>query len=93
MNHQLAVDIWREALVTTAIVAAPFLAASVIVGVVISLLQAATQIQDAALSFVPKILALGLLLLAFGPWVFERLVTFSSQSIARIEDIGMRAGQ
>lgn len=93
MGHQLAVDVWREALITAATVAAPFLVAGVVVGVAISLLQAATQIQEQALVFVPKILVLGLLLSLLGPWVLERMVTFSQMSIGRIEDIGKGPSQ
>ncbi len=93
MYHQLAVDLWREALLTTATVATPFLVVGVVVGVVISLLQAATQIQDAALSFVPKAVALAFLIVFLGPWILERMVTFSRTSIMRIEDIAQGAGR
>mgnify|MGYP001602098598 CR=1 FL=1 len=93
MTPSLAADVWREALITTATVAAPFLVAGVVVGVAISLFQAATQIQEQALTFVPKLIALGVLLMVLGPWVLERMVTFSQMSIGRIEEIGKGSGQ
>lgn len=59
------------------VVAGPVLAATLLVGVVISVLQVATQIQEATLSYVPKLLVTALLLIALGPWMIGRVTDFA----------------
>ena len=90
MGPDVIFDVLREALVTVAEVAAPFLIAGLIVGVVMAILQAATQVQEQSLSFVPKLIVLGLILSIAGPALLERLTTFSKTTISRISDVGRR---
>ncbi len=78
MNPQMVVSIGREALMVTLMVAGPLLLCGLIVGVVISLFQAVTQIQEMTLTFIPKILAIGLALLIFLPWIINRLTDFTT---------------
>jgi flagellar biosynthetic protein FliQ len=59
-------------------VAGPFLLASLLIGGVVSLIQAATQISDVTMTFVPKIMAIGLLLLVLGSWMAQQLLSFTS---------------
>lgn len=59
------------------IVAAPVLLATLIVGLIISVFQVATQIQEITLSYVPKILTAALLLIALGPWMMGRMTEFA----------------
>lgn len=93
MDHDLALELWRQALVTAATVSAPFLAAGIVVGVATALFQAATQVHENAISFVPKIAVIGFILALSGPWLLERLTTFSAASIARIADVGRGGGR
>jgi flagellar biosynthesis protein FliQ len=83
-------DLWREALAVLAVVGAPFVAVALVVGLATSLFQAATQLQENALSFVPKIVALGLLLALGGPWMVERLGQHLRGSLDRVVDIGQK---
>ena len=76
MDAATAIDLARQAAVLTLIVAVPVLAAGLIVAVVVGILQAATQVQEQSLSFVPKILAMLLVGLAVGPWMLTRLIEF-----------------
>ncbi|MCS7080001.1 MAG: flagellar biosynthesis protein FliQ [Chloracidobacterium sp.] len=62
----------------------PALTVSLIVGLVISLLQALTQIQEQTLTFVPKMIATILTLIFFGSWTFTQLITFTQQVMAYI---------
>ncbi len=66
----------QETLRTVLLLAGPVLAASLLVGLAVSLVQAATQIQEQTLTFVPKLLAVGLTLALFGPWMLRTLVEF-----------------
>jgi len=67
------------ALLTTAIVAGPFLAVVMSIGVIVSLFQALTQINEMTLSFVPKFLGTGLVLALLGPWLLRELERFAVQ--------------
>jgi len=73
------IEIGRNALETTLLVCAPIFAAALIVGLVISILQAATQINEATLSFVPKLIAIFIAMLLAGPWMITVLTDFMRQ--------------
>lgn len=77
-------DIAREALLTILMVSAPVMVVALAVGLIISLLQALTQIQEATLSFVPKILAIFASLLIFLPFMGASLGTMTRELFARI---------
>lgn len=74
MNEDLVLDIAREALLTIIVVSAPVLLIALVVGLIISIFQTVTSIQEQTLAFVPKIVAVFLGLLIFGPWMLTRLV-------------------
>lgn len=78
MTPDTVVEIGRRAIETMLLVSAPMLGLSLLVGLLISTLQAMTQINEATLSFVPKILAVALALLLFFPWMLGVLVGFMS---------------
>ena len=82
MDAGQAVNLAREALKLAMIVGTPVLAAALAVGLVVSLMQAATQVQDHTLSFVPKLIAVAAALAIFGHWMLERLVEFSRTMFA-----------
>lgn len=69
----------RQALFVTLKITAPILFAGLVVGIVISIAQAVTSIQDQALTFVPKLLAMLLALVALLPWVVASLVEFATE--------------
>ena len=64
----------------------PILAVALVVGVAVSILQAVTQIQEMTLTFVPKILAIGLTILVCGAWMLRSLVSFSEQLFTRLPE-------
>jgi len=78
MTPQMVVAIGREALTVTLMVAAPMLIFGLIIGLIISIFQAVTQINEMTLTFVPKILAVGLGLLVFLPWMINMLMDFTN---------------
>ena len=65
-------------------IAGPVLLCSLAVGVLVSVIQVVTQIQDASLAFIPKLLAVFAALLLFGPWMLKSLVTYASAVIGNI---------
>tara|TARA_R110000822_G_C14904454_1_gene449405 strand:- start:122 stop:391 length:270 start_codon:yes stop_codon:yes gene_type:complete len=77
MTPESVIDIGREALFLTMYLAGPLLLSALAVGLLIGVFQAATQIQEMTLSFIPKLMALVLALLIAGPWMLDILVDFS----------------
>jgi flagellar biosynthetic protein FliQ len=77
-------DLAHHSLVVTGLIAAPMLLVSLVVGLVIGMLQAATQIHEATLSFIPKLLVLVLTLFAVGPWMIRMLLDFTREIYASI---------
>jgi flagellar biosynthetic protein FliQ len=82
MNAAQATDMAKEAVMLMLVLGAPVLLTGLIVGLIVSVLQAATQVQELTLSFVPKIVAMLLAAVITGPWVVERLVEFSRRMFA-----------
>lgn len=79
MTEGFIIGIGRDALWTVLLISAPILGLGLIVGLVVSILQATTQIQDATLAFVPKILAVLVALALFGGWMLTSLVDFTQR--------------
>ena len=79
MGPETVLDIGREALWLSVLLAGPMLGAALVVGLFIGVIQAATQIQEMTLSFIPKLLSLVVVLFLVGPWMLRLLVTFSER--------------
>ncbi len=84
MTPQMVVTIGREALMTTLMVAGPMLLFALVVGLLISIFQAVTQINEMTLTFVPKILAVALALLIFLPWMINQMTDFTNHLVDMI---------
>ncbi|MBN1420116.1 MAG: flagellar biosynthesis protein FliQ [Planctomycetes bacterium] len=81
---QFIVDRGREALWVTLQLSLPLLAVGLLVGLGVSLLQAVTQIQEQTLSFIPKIIAVGVALFLLLPWLLTVIVEYTRETIDRI---------
>ena len=79
MTQDMAIQVGREALFMVMLVSAPMLGLGLIVGVVVSIFQATTQIQEQTLVFVPKIIATFVAILLFGPWILGMLVDYTRE--------------
>jgi len=88
MSTEALLDVWRLALTTAVEVGGPFVLAALVVGLVASLLMAATQLQESSLSFVPKLAALAVILVLMGPWLLGRLTHFMTETADRIVEVG-----
>lgn len=77
MTPDLVVSLGKETVKIVLLVAAPMLGLGLVVGLIVSVLQAATQIQEMTLTFVPKIVAVLLALLFFFPWIMRILMDFT----------------
>ncbi len=84
MTEQLVMELGREAIKTTAMLAAPLLMSSLVVGLVVSIVQALTQINEATLSFIPKLIILGVVLLLGGPWMLDTMTNYTTNLFENI---------
>jgi flagellar biosynthetic protein FliQ len=80
---QFALQLMGDMLLTALLVAAPVLLPVMLVGLVISVFQVVTQVQEISLTFVPKIITVFVTLVLFGPWMLHKLLAFSTAVIVR----------
>lgn len=80
----IAVELGRQALLVAFLIAAPMLLTGLVVGITVSILQAATQVQEQTLSFIPKILGMMAALFIFLPWMLSTVTSFAQEVIAGI---------
>lgn len=84
MTPEMVTELGRQALETTLLISAPFLGLSLVVGLAVSALQAMTQLNEATLSFVPKVLTMFAAIVVFMPWVLGVMTTFMTQLFTNI---------
>jgi len=84
VTPELAITLNNEMLWTAILLAFPVLGLSTLVGLLISIMQVVTQVQDISLTFVPKMLTVALTMVAFGPWMIGVLVEFARTLIGNI---------
>ncbi|RXY99259.1 flagellar biosynthesis protein FliQ [Fictibacillus sp. S7] len=77
MNPEVVISIAEKGVYMTLLLCGPLLAIALAVGLIVSIFQATTQIQEQTLSFIPKIAAVLLALIFFGPWMLSQLVSFT----------------
>jgi flagellar biosynthetic protein FliQ len=84
MSPEQVVAIGRQALEVTALVSAPLLLAALVTGLVVSIFQAATQINEMTLSFIPKLLAMFLVMVLAGPWMLTVMTDYMRSVFANL---------
>lgn len=88
MNESVVLGLAKESLTTALMISAPILGASLVIGVIVSIIQAATQVNEMTLTFVPKLVGGFVVMLLFGPWMMETLVSFSAGLFANMASYG-----
>lgn len=83
MNPQDAIDLGREAVKACFLVGGPVLMASLVIGLIIGIVQAMTQVQDQTVSFVPKLLCLLVVLGLCLPWLTDQMVDYTSETLSK----------
>jgi flagellar biosynthetic protein FliQ len=87
MTPDMIMTIARETIITSLLLAAPPLGIGLLVGLIISIFQAVTQIQEQTLTFVPKLVAILLSLLIFGPWMLNILTQFAVKILGNLGNV------
>ncbi len=88
MNEAVVLGLAKEALMTSLLVGAPILGVSLVIGVVVSIIQAVTQVNEMTLTFVPKLVGVFVAMLIFGPWMMQTLLSFSAGLFANMGSYG-----
>jgi flagellar biosynthesis protein FliQ len=88
MGPDTVMELGRQTLSVIALICAPVLLTGLAAGLIISIFQAATQISESTLSFLPKVAAVMMVLVVGGGWILEQLTSFTSQIILRIAEVG-----
>lgn len=87
MDISQVLDIGRDLLVTTLLISLPALLASLVVGLLVSILQALTSIQEQTLSFVPRLVAVGVVLLLFLGWILQTGIGFTVRMLTIASEV------
>lgn len=83
-DEGFVIDLANSAIRTTALLGAPMLLSALVIGVMVSIFQAVTQINEQTLSFIPKIVIMGGILVLFGPWMMDIMMNFTKELIVNI---------
>jgi flagellar biosynthetic protein FliQ len=78
VNEAVVLALAKESLIVALEVAAPILGVSLVIGIVVSIIQAVTQVNEMTLTFVPKLVGVFVAMLIFGPWMMQTLLGFSA---------------
>ncbi|MFM6930010.1 MAG: flagellar biosynthesis protein FliQ [Bdellovibrio sp.] len=78
MTEELVIKLGQDALRTTAMLAAPLLISTLVVGLAVSIFQALTQINEATLTFIPKMIVVAVVVVLAGPWMMDVMSTYTS---------------
>ena len=88
MSAEGALDLLTNMLWAAALMAGPVMLATLLVGLTISVFQVATQVQEITLSYVPKMVIAGLMLIILGPWMVSTLIGFATDVYLLIPELG-----
>jgi flagellar biosynthesis protein FliQ len=87
MNSQAVLGLLQQAILVTVLVSAPLLLTALVVGLVVSVFQAATQINEMTLSFIPKLVAMFAVLVLAGPWMLSTLIDYVQRLFGSIPQV------
>ena len=87
MNSTAVINIMSEALQVTLLVSAPLLLTALVVGLVVSVFQAATQINEMTLSFIPKLIGVFAAIVIAGPWILQILIDYTQRLFSNIPNM------
>ncbi len=87
MTEEIVIEIIKEAFYTTFIIILPVLGVSLVVGIIISIFQAATSIQEMTLTFVPKILVTAIAIIFLLPWMMDKIISFTLKIFAMFSSV------
>jgi flagellar biosynthesis protein FliQ len=88
VTEEFVISLGREALLTVLLIGAPILGLGLLAGLVVSIFQATTQINEQTLTFIPKIVVVLIAIVIFGPWMFSTMMEFTNNVFEAIPNVG-----
>lgn len=77
MNEELIIKLGQDAMRVTAMIAGPMLIATLVIGLIVSIFQALTQINEATLTFIPKMIVVAIVIVVAGPWMMDVMTSYT----------------
>ncbi len=87
MSEEMILKLGQDTLMATALLAGPLLMAALVVGLIVSIFQAVTQINEATLTFIPKMVVVAVVLVIAAPWMLDIMTNFTTQLFEGIGDM------
>lgn len=87
MNEDVVIQLGQDAMRTLAMVSAPLLLGALIIGLIVSIFQALTQINEATLTFVPKMIVIAIIIILAGPWMLDTMSTYTTHLFENIASV------
>ena len=87
MNTEQAIEILRSLISTALMLVAPLLGTALVVGVVVGLFQSVTSIQEPTLTFIPKLISIGFVIILMAPWVLRVMMQFTTGFLSRLPEM------
>lgn len=87
MNAELAIDLFKNTILFALYMVGPFLIVALVIGLVTSVIQSVTSLQEQTLTFAPKLVALSLMVVLLGPWLLRSITEFTIQMISRMSEL------
>lgn len=87
MNEDVVIQLGQDALKTLAMLSAPLLISTLVIGLIISIFQALTQINENTLTFVPKMIVIGIVLILAGPWMLDLMNNYTTNLFENIASV------
>ncbi|MFA5263316.1 MAG: flagellar biosynthetic protein FliQ [Opitutaceae bacterium] len=88
MNPEVAIDLFKNTVLFSLYMVSPFLGAALVIGLVTSLLQSVTSLQEQTLTFAPKLIGISIVMVALGPWLLRSMTEFTIQIISKMGELG-----
>jgi len=88
MNLETAIELFRQAVTSALLLVSPILVTTIVIGLIISLVQSVTSLQEQTLSFAPKLFAVGAVLVIGSSWLMTTLMNFTVQIYQKIPEMG-----
>ena len=87
MTTEMVMEITYRMMALATMVSAPMLVVGIIVGLIVAIFMAATQIQEASLNFVPKLVAIGFMMMLVGPWMLDSMLVFTIDLFTELAEL------
>jgi len=79
MTEDMVISLGRDAIMTTVILSAPLLISALVVGLIVSVIQAVTQVNEATLTFIPKMITIVIVMLVLAPWMTQMITSYTTE--------------